>query len=74
MGSKNSTSKMRQIKPSTLSKIFKIAEKTSEETSTSSQQHDLVNCSEIAQSLMDFARWKLADKKYVIDQEDIKNF
>lgn len=38
MGSKNSTTKMRQIKPSTLSKIFKIAEKTREENSESNQE------------------------------------
>ena len=78
LGSKNSTMKMRKIKPSTLSKIFALAEGRPEQENPQNQDPDVPcglqdTCREILGHLMEFAKLKPASSTSM-DHDDIKNF
>lgn len=65
MGSKESTKKMRKIKPSILSQLFSTGE------GSSPLEADY---KELAEHLMEFSRKKLSDKKCFMNSEDQSRF
>lgn len=79
LGSKNSTMKMRKIKPSTLSKIFSLAEGRPQNEGLKIEEDSIsedlqATCRQVLGYLMEFSKLKPTKGDEQMNYEDIKKF